>query len=577
MVEKYFWKKYNRKRVEFKLNNSEMLTGELIIDSDASYDFITIKVEIKGESSLFKYFNCDEEYGEIQLSFSNNHIETLTLYSCRQVQNCIFAQYALIGRINNVLPKSFNEIYLTLNGLSHGFFPPLKQEEEISSTEFTTTLDASQYTFDVDICDGLNISSCWTIKRCSKQQFNDKQTINLDMHYVVKIILKESVEISGLRAHIKRLKTVFSLLMLEPLTIGHIDIANRDKEYVVNQLPFLINGELIDDTQKNKKIESHHSLIRLQSLKDQQWKNIFEMAYTKSEFETFWPRFVAGLSYHGFWEYRFLIFVSLFERYLNKYPLPNEPEKKKLEDKCSSIIDANIDDLDPDENDLYKQGEWQFKTEHGVTMKRYNIFSGKIEENILKVIGFNSKICKRLIHIRNAVAHNDQVILEEVDESLNQDFMFLNKLIILLACLSYTELGLTINDLTENFVGSHNNTLLNSDGDKKLIDILNGNIVINVDETDYDYIANNNGKFIVLEHTRRENSYSINRSNTERLNIEMHDKKLMEMNNNTVDILVKTYYSKFHEVNYSYSWVTYKDSNRKIQCIIVELPELMND
>lgn len=281
----------------------------------------------------------------------------------------------------------------------------------------------------------------------------------------------------------------FSLIFGVGLSIKYISLGGEYNGRM-KYSPFYFANSFVERDEINHPVKTF--ITHPSNLTKDDWHlmlNNFFAEKNKREFEDIWTRFVSMLSYKGFWEYKILGYASILDIYSQKlmdkekrFKIPSS-KMKILKGKTINFVNEKSESLgisdDSDSREIIESFcDYinAFKNTLSPTFRERYIYALElIDDDFLGVINFTDENFVLLKKIRDSAAHGKPIRFdtEEYDGGVNISsvLILLNKLIIILSCLSFKTLGINEKRFAKMIVHSHNSTKINALLDGMKLDI----------------------------------------------------------------------------------------------------------
>lgn len=383
--------------VEFNINNTIHFGYLNFSNTSASY------LEIINNMFLSFDNKCDEI---IECKYGS---DVFKLIGCERFGNRIFPKFITLN-----LPKDiheFSKFELSINELNvilhDGYFSNKFEDEK-----FTTEFNKSNFAVNITKSDNIStISDKWD--RWSDIVHTDNIESKITQRHIITIDTKHPLDYTVVIKECRHICLLFTLLTLMQVHINYAWVVHEGSRY-----PFYFST--IKNTAQ-KKIQWTNSLLYLKTIDNKTWELIFNNSYSNHLFNNQWARFYGMLSYNSYWEYEFLGYMSILDYYLTS----------KSKNKKQSL------------------------------MQRYIQETSKISIEIVNFISLSEEHFKRLLHIRNGVAHCDPEKLDVLSE-ISILSIIKRKLVIYLNYLALRDLGVDDRVYASSALRSFNSILMNA-------------------------------------------------------------------------------------------------------------------
>lgn len=417
--------------VEFSFNNTVHFAHLFFSNNSASY------LEIITNDMLLA---LDKKCDEIIECKSGSDI--FKLMGCERFGTRIYPKFITLN-----LPKDidrFSRIELSINELNvilhDGYF-----SNKFEDDRFTSKFNESNFSVKITKSDNISaISDNWD--RWSDIVHTTNIESKITQRHIITIDTTHPLDYSLVIKECRHICLLFTLLTLMQTHINYAWIVHEGNRY-----PCYFS------TIKNadpKKVEWYNSLLYLKGIDNKTWELIFNNSYSNVLFNNQWARFYGMLSYNSYWEYEFLGYMSILDYYL----------MAKGKNKKQSL------------------------------MQRYLKEKTNISTNITNFIALSEEHFKRLLHVRNGVAHCDPEKLDVLSDI--SVLSILNKrLVIYLNYLALRDLGVEDCFYASSALRSFNPILMNAVAKRKWLNkIVSSPLTIMVPKDNFNLLRSNNSR-----------------------------------------------------------------------------------
>lgn len=459
--------------VHFEFNNQK-LYGKIFFtqDSSAYLEIITNDINISFQKECPDSLSC----------YSDKH--KFILISCKKFGLQIHPRLFILDLPDEV--NTFENFEMNINELNvilhNGYFT-----NKLAGDEFVSQINKSNFKADILYSDEIKkISDFWTYSYAISH--NTEIITKFSQRHIISVDTKKPLPLESIIQESMHIRLIFSLLTLMKVNINYLWLLHNGKKYSVYYPVSPKNSDL--------KIEWTNSLISLKDINQEQWVTIFNNSYKREFSNKLWIRFDGMLSYNSYWEYEFLAYMSILDFYLS-----------------SKLGKSN-----------------------GTFKQKYLRKNAELSEYIINYIALPEEKFKRLLAIRNGVAHCNPDDLEIIDD-ISILMILKRRLVVFLDYLALKDLGVSDEIYAESAYISHNSILMNACTNKKWLKKITGNVLeIIVDKTDYEYLIKNRPGINEIIFTQKDDkSHEINKKGT--LQLKEDWRNIIQENMNICDYI----------------------------------------
>ncbi|QLR72522.1 hypothetical protein HV337_08180 [Citrobacter freundii] len=260
---------------------------------------------------------------------------------------------------------------------------------------------------------------------------------------------------------IHELRVLFSLLVGASLSVEEVYIFNADRtQFKKLYFPSVIYAE-------TPLKHSVNALLNFWTLtEDNRWGEILKNFFNHATFRTIWNRVVPAFNPLGIWEFDILARVVILEMYAD-----NQSKKAKLKldgalygtlittlKKTLSQFSASHK-LEGDSKTVFEGMEKAILATKNTSLptlkEKYEALMSKIDISLKDAISFSDEDFTQIQKIRNSTAHG--VVYKRLSQGVDitQEMQLNDRLLLLLMCFIYLELGFTESDIANSLLRSH--------------------------------------------------------------------------------------------------------------------------
>ncbi|HDU4321243.1 TPA: hypothetical protein RFS98_002745 [Klebsiella aerogenes] len=372
-----------------------------LLDDNEFYGKIVFN---KNEPAYLEIFSQDIlfEIKDIKFIICHYGNDVFHLKECKKYGSKIYPNFIIYNPPSDIntfknFEISISELNILLND---------SRNNNLTDEVFSCTTNTQSFEVSISTSDNIEkISDYWDSWTNIRHQ-HDVVT-SFTQRHIISISTKVPLSIENIKKEVRHITLTFSLLSLIQLHINYVWLIHEGKRYPV-YFPTMKNNE-------TSEIRFNENLVWIKQLENCQWERIFNNSYRIKEYNELWSRFYGMLSYNSYWEYEFLGYMSILDYYLKD----TSPKRKRT-----------------------------FKD-------RFNQKISVVPNHIKHYINLSEPIFKKLLTIRNSVAHcnpNNLNILNEISEFM----VYKNRLLILLNYFILIDLGLTDKEYATHTIYSFN-------------------------------------------------------------------------------------------------------------------------
>lgn len=355
--------------------------------------------------------------------------------------------------VENLIENEFSAFEFSLEGVYKWFHSNNKNVEEIFYTILT-----------------VNSIKCEC--RCTK--------VNQDISLKIKT-LSEKIDLDKIFDIISQFIRFFTFICYKKISYRDLYIIDKNKKHHVYSILYSNDIENIDFTQTILTPSMFSNEIS--------WNTVLTnfLDSRKKLFEDHLNNFVGQINYKGYWEFQFLGLMAIVDRYTKvKYEKDHEYVFKKRDiNKVLSLFNDFIKKTEKLNSEEEKIKETLAKKIKGLRKwEKKDLFSriNRLINSELFIsegdplFKFNEEEIKRIVKIRDDIAHGESVKFEGFDYSFISQKNCQLRLIII--SLIYKELGISETTILKGIRHSHHHDVLNAEINEYLLNILIGDVPV---------------------------------------------------------------------------------------------------
>ncbi|HDX8569732.1 TPA: HEPN domain-containing protein [Klebsiella oxytoca] len=469
----------------------------------------TPELEIKDFSHVSKSFikRLSGEMCELRcLSVLDGQI--YTLHDLNAQEGLIYAQFITIGKSN----FTFDSVEVHLTGISvwiegiRGFIlngEHLERDISIERFKECFSFKSGKYCLSNDC-------QLETLK-------NDPVNCHIRIAHTLVIQKTNGVfSLSECRDVIHEIRVLFSLLVGASLSVEEIYIFKSDH----TKFKKLIFPSVIYTEMPLK--HSIDSLLNFWVITEgNKWGIILQNFFNRATFRTIWNRVVPIFNPLGIWEFDILARVVILEMYAD-----NQSKKAKLKldsdlyDTLIATLDATLSQfsashkLDGDSKVVFEgmvKAILAIKNTSLPTLKeKYEALMNKIEPSLKDAISFSDADFSQIQKIRNSTAHGNLYKKLGQGSDITLEMQLSDRLLMLLMCFIYLELGFTESEIASSLLRSHCRFKGNAGINSRELDKLAGAAEFIELAKSVRSLSLNNWDEILLNHDLKKNTWVLN-------------------------------------------------------------------
>ncbi|OJT49839.1 HEPN domain-containing protein, partial [Serratia plymuthica] len=322
--------------------------------------------------------------------------------------------------------------------------------------------------------------------------------------------------LSECRDVIHEIRVLFSLLVGASLSVEEANIFNADRtKFKKLYFPSVIYAE----TPIKHSVDA---LLNFWTLtEDKRWGEILKNFFNHSTFRTIWNRIVPAFNPLGIWEFDILARVVILEMYADnqtkkaKLKLDGELYGKLIETLKETLNQFSASHkLEGDSKTVFTGMEKAILATKNTSLptlkEKYEALISKIDTSLKDAISFSDKDFAQIQKLRNSTAHGNVYKRLGQGADITQEMQLSDRLLLLLMCLIYLELGFTESDIANSLLRSHCRFKGNARINSRELDRLAGTAEFIELATPVRSLSLNSWDEILLNHDLKKNIWVLN-------------------------------------------------------------------
>ncbi|CCF10236.1 HEPN domain-containing protein [Pantoea ananatis] len=324
-------------------------------------------------------------------------------------------------------------------------------------------------------------------------------------------------------------RNLFSLLTGHALSVSDVWIFNNKTPSIYQWLYF--PSVLYSQTPLQKDFEAICDFSSL--TEEKKWAEILSCYFSNTYFRDIWNRIVPSYGKMGAWEYDILSRVIILEMYASK---KTASKKIKLDKGISKQfmleLRKTIDDFSKSRNlsgDNLKVYEGMSKsilstknTSLPTLREKYEALMEQLSPELRKAISFNENDFNRIKSLRDSTAHGAEYERHSQDGDISHEMQLSDRLLALLICLAYLDLGFTEKEIAYYFQRSHCSFIRNADMNRRELDQIIGEATFIKLATPPQTTTLRNYDTVILDYSTANDSWHLNEESTVNLHTKWH-------------------------------------------------------
>jgi len=323
------------------------------------------------------------------------------------------------------------------------------------------------------------------------------------------------------------LRNLFSLLVGNSLSVKEVWIFNHEDPARYRWIYFL--------TVLYAQEPLRHSFDSLSSFseltQERKWAELLSNYFSKDIFRTIWNRLVPSYGKMGAWEYDILSRVVILEMYSG---VKTTKKKMKLEKRINSDfikeITNTIDRFASSRNisgtnqivfEGMKKSILATRNTSLPTLKeKYEALMEEISPPLKDAISFTDDDFWRIKKLRDSIAHGFDYDRHNSGDDITHEMQLNDRLLVLLMCFAYLELGLKENEIASSLLHSHCRFIGNAGLNKRELSRISGDAIFITLVAPPKSLQLRSYESIVLNHSIETDTWQLNEELTDKLRTE---------------------------------------------------------
>ena len=289
----------------------------------------------------------------------------------------------------------------------------------------------------------------------------------------------------------------------------------------------------------------NHSVNALWSFwnltEDNRWGQILNNFFKHATFRTIWNRVVPAFNSQGIWEFDILARVVILEMYAdNQSRIAKLKLDRVLYGALISSLKATLNQfsathkLEGDKKTVFEGMEKAIlgtKNSSIPTLKeKYEVLMSKIDISLKDTISFSDEDFTQIQRIRNSTAHG--LVYKTVSQGgdITQEMQLSDRLLLLLMCFVYIELGFSEADIAKSLLRSHCRFKINAGINHRELDRLAGAAEFIELIKPVHSLSLNNWDQILLNHDAKKDIWELNEEITKSIRSGWHSSGIALLN-----------------------------------------------
>lgn len=447
--------------------------------------------------------------------------EIITLHGITLGDSCIFADYLTKGKM---LPR-FDKIELHLTGLSvwiegrRGFQRNSDRlERDISTERFSEPFSFRSQSYFLTTNFHINTHNESPVK------------CHFEFEHTLVIQKKEgNFYFTECRELAHELRNLFSLLTGHALSVRDVWVFSHANpaQYQWLYFPSVLYA-------KYPLQYDFHAVCDFSSLiEGKKWEGILSKYFGNDTFRNIWNRLVPSYGEMGAWEYDILSRVIILEIYagvktadrkLKLSRIINRDFMKALHETIESFSASR--DLSSDDRIVYEGMAKAILSTKNTSLptlrEKYDALMEQLSTSFRKAISFTDSDFNRIKNLRDSTAHGDEYERHSQGNDISYEMQLSDRLLVLLMCFVYLELGFSENEIASFFQKSHCSFIRNANLNMRELDRLSGGVTfIKLTKPPREIILKNYD-MVILDHSKEDGKWYLNEEITENLHVKWH-------------------------------------------------------
>ncbi|MCA6941207.1 hypothetical protein LF927_08425 [Pectobacterium polaris] len=323
------------------------------------------------------------------------------------------------------------------------------------------------------------------------------------------------------------LRNLFSLLIGNSLSVSEIWIFNHGDPTRTRWLYFPTVLYAQEPLQN-----AFDAISRFTNLNEEKkWGTILSHFFSKNSFRNIWNRIVPSYGKMGAWEYDILSRVVTLEMYAG---VKATGKRMKMErslnrdfmNELKKTIDAFANSRNPSgENRIVFDGMAKSildtkNTSLPTLREKYEELIRELSPSLRDAVSFTDDDFSRIKKIRDSTAHGLDYERQSLSEDITHEMQLSDRLLVLLMCFVYLELGFNENEIASLLKSSHCGFISDSGLNKRELDRLSGCAVFIKLTESPKHMTLRSHDMVVVNHSTKADTWYLNEEITRKLGTE---------------------------------------------------------
>lgn len=399
--------------------------------------------------------------------------KTFTLHGTKLRDGLVFAEYLTKG---SLLPQ-FDKLELHLTGLSVW----IEGRRGFQSNSDRLERDISTETFSEPFSFR---SQSYLLTTNFRINSHNESPVKCHFEFEHTLVIQKTqgnLNLKECRELVHELRNLFSLLTGHALSVCDVWIFSNATPAKYQWLYF--PSALYAQAPLQKDFDA---LCDFSSLtKGKKWAHILSCYFSNDYFRSIWNRLVPSYGKMGAWEYDILSRVIILEMYagaktakkklkLNK--TLNRDFMQALQETIKAFSESK--DLSSDDRIVYEgmaQAILSTKNTSLPTLReKYDALMAQLSACLREAISFSENDFNRIKSLRDSTAHGGKYERHSQDDDISHEMQLSDRLLVLLMCFVYLELGFSESEIAFFLQKSHCAFIRNADLNTRELDRLSG-------------------------------------------------------------------------------------------------------
>lgn len=475
----------------------------------------------------------------------------ITLHGIALSESCVFANYLTKGK---VIPQ-FNKFELHLTGLSvwiegrRGFQRNSDRlERDVSTESFSEPFSFRSQSYFLTTNFHINT------------HYESPVKCHFEFEHTLVVKKKEgNFNFTECRDLVHELRNLFSLLTGHSLSVSDVWIfSDTDPaQYQWLYFPSVLYA-------KYPLRYDFDALCNFSSLiEGKKWESILSKYFGNNNFRSIWNRLVPSYGEMGTWEYDILSRVIILEMYASvktadkKLKLSkaiNRDFMKALKEKIESFSASR--DLSGDDRTVYEGMAKAILSTKNTSLptlrEKYDALMEQLSACFKKAVSFSDCDFNRIKSLRDSTAHGVEYERHSQGEDISYEMQLSDRLLVLLMCFVYLELGFSENEIALFFQRSHCSFIRNANLNMRELDRLSGGATFIKLTSPPRETALKDLDYVALDHSIETGTWHLNEEITENLLMKWHKSEIPVLLDYIKSIYSQKLYQDIEIVNKAY-------------------------